>query len=89
MDDALRVKDILPSDPKGMDQEVKAFKDLARDKNFKVEDLIEAEQAMYKLYQVDNLRNKISVLLFLLTWTSIVKNFIYKCEILASTTGKS
>ena len=87
MDDTLRIKDILPSDPKGMEQEVKQFKDLKRDKNFKVGDLIDAEQAMFKLYTVDNLKNKIEVLIFLLTWSGIVKNFLYKCEILASTTG--
>lgn len=96
-----RVKDLLPNDSKGkgggggggedklMAMECKQFRDLAAIPGFSISDLVDAEQVLYNLYQIDNLKAKINVIMFLLTSGTTVKNFIQKCEILASTTGKS
>jgi hypothetical protein len=84
IDDALRVKDILPTD-----QEVKQFADIKKTKNFKVEDLVEVEQAMFKLCQIERLKEKVTVLIFLLTWNTSIVSFTRKCEILAETTEKA
>lgn len=84
IDDALRVKDILPTE-----QEVKTFTDIKKSKSFKLNDLVEVEQAMFKLCQVERLKEKITVLIFLLTWNTSIVTFTRKCEILAQTTEKA
>jgi len=97
VDEIARIKSLLPSDSKGkggsggddkiLAMECKQFRDLSAMPSFDVNDLIDAEQVLYKLYQIDNLSAKIDVIAFLLTSSTSVKNFIQKCEILASTAG--